>query len=198
MNSGKVLALLKEYSAMQTGHFELSSGLHSDTYVQCTKVLQYPKVARKIGKILAKGICSKNLIKKPTLVISPAIGGIVIGYEVARALGARAIFAERSVEGKMILKRGFWIRTEEAVLVVEDVITTGGTTQEILDLVRQERGDPAGVACIVDRSRDWHPRGGLPLFAAIHIQVENYEAGTSTCPICKKGFPLVKPGSRKR
>jgi len=198
MNSGKVLALLKAYGAMQAGHFELSSGLHSDTYVQCTQVLQYPKVARKIAKILANGICSKKLIKKPALVISPAIGGIVIGYEVARALGARAIFAERSPEGKMTLRRGFRVRAEESVIVVEDVITTGGTTQEILNLIRQEHGNPAGVACIVDRSRDWHPRSGLPLFAAIHIQVENYEPGTSTCPMCKKGLPLVKPGSRER
>jgi len=198
MNSGKVLAFLKEYSAMQTGHFELSSGLHSDTYVQCSQILQYPKLARKIGKVIANRICSKNLIKKPALVISPAIGGIIVGYEVARALGARAIFAERSNEGKMILKRGFWVRTEEPVLVVEDVITTGSTTQEILDLVLREHGNPVGVACIVDRSRDWHPRGGLPLFAIIHIQVENYEPGTSTCPMCKKGLPLVKPGSRKR
>ncbi|MEW6556925.1 MAG: orotate phosphoribosyltransferase [Elusimicrobiota bacterium] len=185
------LKLVKEKKALLIGHFLLSSGLHSDKYIQCAKVLQYPNIAEQLAKALIKKILSTyQLINLSTVscVISPAIGGIVIGQEVARQLNCRAIFCERE-NGVMKLRRGFEIKKGENCLVVEDVITTGGSTNEVMEVVKKAGGKIAGMATIIDRSQ-------LKNFAIslLKLKIKTYKP--ETCPLCKKGIPLVKPGSK--
>jgi len=171
------------------GHFLLTSGRHSDKYMQCAKIQQYPWFMEE----LASSICSEFSSDKVDMVVSPAVGGIIMGYELARQLKVRNAFAER-VEGKMALRRDFTIPEGARVIVAEDVVTTGGSVMEVIELVRQAGAVLAGVAVLVDRSGgkiDF----GAKLAAAYTAEVISYSA--DDCPICKAGeIPLIKPGSR--
>ena len=184
--------------AIRHGHFELSSGLHSGTYVQCALVLQYPKFAEKLGQALA-ALFSDTTIEA---VVSPAIGGLIIGQEVARALpepkntlggGVPALFAERGSSGMLTLRRGFEIRPDQRVLVVEDVWTTGGSTVETIRVVEEAGGRVVAAGALIDRS------GGKIEFevesqALLELPIASYEA--EDCPLCRQGGVAVKPGSR--
>lgn len=195
MTEREVLEIFQKSGALLSGHFRLSSGLHSSEYLQCALVLQYPDLAEKLCNQLASRLELRG--SKIDAVISPAIGGIIVGQEVAKVLGCRAIFCERE-EGKMKLRRGFEIRKEERVIVVEDVITTGGSVKEIVEIVRGEGGEVEGIGVIVDRSKpsllDELATQNLSLNSLLRIDIETYSP--EECPICKKGIPLQKPGSR--
>ncbi len=189
--NNEILSILKETGAFLEGHFELSSKLHSPNYVQCALVLQYPEFAEKIARLLAEPFENK----KVKVVIAPALGGIIICHEVARVLGARAIFAERLSSGEMTLRRGFEIESGENVLVVEDVVTTGRSTKVIIGLVEKAGGAILGCGFIVDRS------SGKVSFhqdtkALLTLEMKTYNP--DDCPLCREGIPLVKPGSRGR
>ena len=185
----KVLDTLKDCGGFLEGHFLLSSGLHSEKYLQCAQVLQYPKLAEKFGKQLA----DKFKEMKIDVVIGPALGGVIVAHEVARALGVRAVFTER-VEGKMTLRRGFSIKPTENVLAVEDVITTGGSTLEVMRAASEQGGKIVAVGALVDRSGGtFNPP--VPVQSLMQIQVETYSP--ESCPLCKQGSQAVKPGSRK-
>lgn len=188
LSPDELLNLFKEKGALLTGHFLLSSGLHSDKYLQCALVLQYPDIAERIGCALA------NLFSdtRPECVVGPAIGGIVIAQEVARALGVRALFTERA-SGEMTLKRGFTVHEAERVLVVEDITTTGGSVQEVIDVITGAAASVIGVGAIIDRS------GGKALFSVPFKALARLEVATFSaveCPLCRKGIPAYKPGSR--
>ena len=166
----------------------MTSGLHSPGYLQCALVLQHPAEAEACGAAVADRVRSLA----PDVVLSPALGGIVIGQEVGRALGVRAIFAERQ-DGKLTLRRGFSLRPGEKVLVVEDVVTTGGSTQETIDVARAAGATVVGAAAIIDRSGGTQ-RIDVPFHALATIALPTYEA--EGCPLCAEGMPVVKPGSR--
>lgn len=191
----EVLEIFQKSGALLSGHFRLSSGLHSSEYLQCALVLQYPDLAEKLCNQLVSRLKLRG--SKIDAVISPAIGGIIVGQEVAKVLGCRAIFCERE-EGKMKLRRGFEIRKEERVVVVEDVITTGGSVKEIVEIVQGMGGKVEGIGVIVDRSKpclsDELVTLNLSLNSLLRIDIETYSP--EECPICKKGIPLQKPGSR--
>jgi orotate phosphoribosyltransferase len=188
MDAESVLTMFRQSGALLEGHFKLTSGLHSERYMQCALVLQYPDFASALGAALAAR--SRHL--QPTAVLSPAIGGIVIGQEVARALGVRALFAERQ-EGALALRRGFTLNPGDRVLVVEDVLTTGGSTRETAAVAEAAGAQVVGAAAIVDRGRD-PARLNLPLQALVQLDVPTYDP--SACPLCAAGTPVVKPGSR--
>ncbi len=201
MEKEKILNLFTEKKALLKGHFLLSSGLHSDTYLQSALVLQYPDLAGKLARLLVKKILSTyQLINLSTIdvVVSPALGGIVIGQEVARVLDCRAIFTEREkVRGnhlKMNLRRGFQIRKGEKVIVAEDVITTGGSTQEVINAVKNRGGKVVAVVCLVDRSGG-QVKFDCPLISLLKLEIANYPP--QECPLCRKNIPFVKPGSRR-
>ena len=189
MTEKEVLEIFHERHALLTGHFKLSSGLHSQNYLQCALILQYPDIAEKCAKTIA----NKFSKEKIDLVIGPALGGVTLAYEVARALKVRGLFTERQ-DGVMVLRRGFAIKPGEKALVVEDVITTGGSTKEAVDVVKTFGGVVAGVASIIDRSSE-PPVFGVPFFALAKIKVETYKEGEG--PLCKMNIPITKPGSRK-
>lgn len=188
MTEKDVLKLFDRYNALLTGHFRLSSGLHSEKYLQCALVLQYPDVAAKLAKALAGKFSSDKI----DVVIGPALGGITLAYEVARAIGTRGLFTERQ-DGKMVLRRGFSIANGEKVLVVEDVITTGGSTKEVIDVVKALDGRVVGVASIIDRS-DSPIDFGVRFESLAKLKIETFKEGD--CPLCKKNIPVTKPGSR--
>ncbi|MCK4462897.1 MAG: orotate phosphoribosyltransferase [Candidatus Omnitrophica bacterium] len=188
MTQEEALEIFKETGAMLEGHFLLSSGLHSPQYLQCALVLQQPRIAERLCSELA----SKFRNKKPTVVIAPAMGGIIVSYEVARALGAKSLFAER-VNGKMSLRRGFTLNKTDKVLVCEDVITTGLSTKEVVDVVNAHGVNLVGVGCLVYRAKD-KIDFGVETKSIVSIDIPAYEP--EECPLCKKGLPLVKPGSR--
>ena len=184
-----ILQIFRETDALLDGHFLLTSGLHSPHYFQCAKVLQYPKYLHLFAGEIVKQFEQREI----ELVISPAIGGIVVGTEVGRMLEARTIFAERE-NGVMSLRRGFGIKKGERVLVVEDVVTTGGSVKEIIQLAEKAEAALAGVGYIVDRSN------GKTTFDARTFSILQMDVVTYTpesCPLCKEGTPAVKPGSRK-
>lgn len=189
MTDKEVIGLFEKNNALLSGHFKLSSGRHSEKYLQCALVLQYPDIAERLAKELA----AKFAGAKIDLVVGPALGGMTFAYEVARALGVRGIFTERC-EGKMALRRGFSITPGEKVLIAEDVVTTGLSTKEVMDVVRAHGGSPAAVASIIDRS-DAPPDYGVRFEALAKIRIRTYEP--EECPLCKAGSPAVKPGSRK-
>jgi orotate phosphoribosyltransferase len=189
LSSSDILQIFKDTGALLNGHFKLTSGLHSGTYFQCAQVLQYPWEAEKICSLIAAHY--KNT--KIDLVASPAIGGIVIGYEVARLLQVRSIFTERK-NGNMSLRRGFQIKKGEKILIVEDVTTTGGSVKEVMELMKQNQADIAGVASMVDRSGG-KAEFNVPFYCTFEMEVTNY--APEDCPLCKKGIPINKPGSRK-
>lgn len=194
MTEKDVLKLFETHKALLTGHFKLSSGLHSEKYLQCAILLQYPDIAEKLAKALAAKF-SKDRID---LVIGPALGGVTIAYEVARALGVRGIFAERQPQapvgeaGRMTIRRGFSVKAGERVLVAEDVITTGGSTREVMKAARDAGGIVAGVGAIIDRSSGG-PEFGVPFKSLAALKIEAF--AEDKCPLCKKGIPAVKPGS---
>jgi orotate phosphoribosyltransferase len=188
MESNDVLDLFRKSGALLEGHFRLTSGLHSERYLQSALVLQYPDLAERLGHALAER--TRHL--QPTAVLSPALGGIVIGQEVARSLGVRALFAERQ-DGALTLRRGFTLGTGDRVLVVEDVITTGGSTMETARVAETAGAHVLGAAAIVDRGAG-PSQMQLPLQALVRLEVPTYQP--DACPLCARGVPVVKPGSR--
>lgn len=173
------------------GHFRLTSGLHSPEYLQCAKVLQYPNHAAELGEILADRLAPQGPV---SVVVSPAMGGLIIGHEVARHLGVRHIFTERDGDGRMVLRRGFSVEPGETAFVVEDVITTGGSTKEVINVLIAQGVDVKAAGSIVDRSGGTADVG-VPRFALAILTVNAWEP--ATCPLCADGVPVVKPGSRK-
>ncbi|MBL8140675.1 MAG: orotate phosphoribosyltransferase [Acidobacteria bacterium] len=188
MTAESVLALFRATGALLEGHFRLSSGLHSNGYMQCAIVLQDPARASELGAALAGAVRALS----PTVVLSPALGGIVIGHEVARALGVRAIFAER-VDAHLLLRRGFSLAPTDRVLVVEDVVTTGKSTKETMLVAEQAGATVVGAASIVDRSGG-RTDVGVPFSALAAIDLPIWDP--TACPLCAQQVPVVKPGSR--
>ena len=189
MNAEQVIDQFRATGALLEGHFQLSSGLHSTVYLQCALVLQFPERAEAFGRAIAEAFQGQGI----QLVASPAIGGIVIGHEVARALGARFVWTEREA-GQMTLRRGFTIAPGEKTLIVEDVITTGGSTRDTIEAVRRAGAAVVGAASIIDRSGG-SVDVGVPLTSLASLRVLSVES--SVCDACKLGEPVVKPGSRK-
>ncbi|HKU74211.1 MAG TPA: orotate phosphoribosyltransferase [Pyrinomonadaceae bacterium] len=189
MNAEQVIDQFRATGALLEGHFQLSSGLHSTVYLQCALVLQFPDKAEAFGRAIAEKFQGQGI----QLVASPAIGGIVIGHEVARALGARFIWTEREA-GQMTLRRGFTVTTGEKTLVVEDVVTTGGSTRDTIEALEKAGANVIAAASIIDRSAGGADVG-VPLTALASLKVLSVEA--SACDACKLGEPVVKPGSRK-
>jgi orotate phosphoribosyltransferase len=187
VNAAEVRSLLEEHGAMQTGHFKLSSGKHSDVFVQSAAILMYPGIAERLGHELAERFASS----RPTVVLGPAMGGVIIGHEIARKLNVPMIYAERE-EGKLKLRRGFTLEPEARVLIAENTVTTGGSQQEAIDLARSYDVEIVGVAAIVDRSPG--VAFGVPFEALLHIDAKAWEA--EDCPLCRDGSELTSPGSR--
>jgi orotate phosphoribosyltransferase len=188
MNSQEIIEIYKKHSALMTGHFLLSSGLHSDTYLQSELVMQYPFIAKALMEELAK----KIYIYDFSTILSPAIGGIRVGYELARTLNKRAIFLER-VDGKMSLRRGFNISKNEKIVIMEDVLTTGKSTIETIVVAKSFGAEIVLVSSLIDRS-EMYIDFNAPLIPLVKFKVLTY--GASDCQLCKKGLPLVTPGSR--
>ena len=192
MTRDEVLDLFRRSGALLEGHFRLTSGLHSPGYLQCALVLSQPEWAAALGSALADRVRDT----RATVILSPALGGVIIGHEVARALGVRAIFAERQ-DGILTLRRGFTISERDRVLVVEDVMTTGGSTRETMEVARAAGAHVVGAASIVNRS------GGplkfdafdVPVVSLVDYLLPTYEP--EKCPLCAQGLPVVKPGSRQ-
>ena len=187
MTRDALLDLYRRSGALLEGHFRLTSGLHSSGYLQCALVLQHPQHAEALGRAIAD--LTREM--RPTVVLSPALGGVVIGHEVARALGVRAIFAERQ-DGGLTLRRGFIVGETDRVLVVEDVLTTGGSTRETMQVARAAGGHVVGAASIVNRARDVEL--GVPYVSLVPIDLPTFEP--DKCPLCAQGMPVIKPGSR--
>ena len=197
MNRDELLDVFRRSGALLDGHFRLTSGLHSPGYLQCALVLQHPKHADAIGLAIAER--TRDL--GPTVVLSPALGGVVIGQEVGRGLGVRAIFAERQ-DGALMLRRGFSLSGQDRVLVVEDVWTTGGSTRETIQVARAAGAVVVGAASIVDRSAAGRLSApgespadlGVPFVSLLGMDLPTYDP--AACPLCAQGVPAVKPGSR--
>ena len=191
MTDQQTIELLTEAGALLDGHFRLSSGLHSAQYLQCAVALQHPTLAEKLGRALAER-WRQQARGSISAVVSPALGGVIIAHELGRALGTRACFTER-VDGTMTLRRGFALGPGLRVLVVEDVVTTGKSTLETVDVIRFHDGDPVGVACIANRSGA-DTVGDLPLVSLVTLDIATHDPGE--CPQCAAGEPIQKPGSR--
>ncbi|MHB9003898.1 MAG: orotate phosphoribosyltransferase [Coriobacteriia bacterium] len=184
----EVLAALKEAGAILDGHFVLTSGRHSATYVQCARILEDPKLTTRLARAAAHRVCDLNV----DLVAAPAVGGIIIGFAVAQALGVKFIFSERE-EGRMVFRRSFQIPAGARVLVVEDVVTTGGSVAEVIGLVKAAGGEVAGVVSLIDR-------GGTkyfdePLYPLLVLEVESWEP--HECDLCARNVEVYSPGSRR-
>ena len=190
MTENEILDIFRRHSALLEGHFVLSSGLHSDRYVQCALVLQHPDAA---GTLCAQ-LAAKLKHLGATAVAAPALGGVIVSYEVARALGVRSLFTERQ-DGAMTLRRGFSFAPGEPTLVVEDVVTTGASTRETIAAVEHAGGKVVGVGSLIDRSGGKVDLG-VPRAALVTLDVKTYNP--SDCPLCKSGTPAVKPGSRPK
>lgn len=184
----EVLNIFKESEALLEGHFRLTSGRHSRQYMQCAKVLQYPHHAARLGEALAEFFRGQGI----DLVIGPAMGGILVAHEVGKALGTKAIFTERE-NGEMKLRRGFELQPGQKVLVVEDVITTGGSVREVIEVVKAYGAEPVGVGVLVNRSGG-KADFGVPLATLLEIEIESFDP--ESCPLCAEGIPAIKPGSR--
>jgi orotate phosphoribosyltransferase len=188
-----VLGPFYQTGAYLGGHFRLTSGLHSPEYLQCALVLQHPRHAEHFGRMLAAELSKLDPARTVDLVASPAIGGLIIGHEVARALGARFIFTERDPTGKMTLRRGFAVEPGETAVVVEDVITTGGSTREVAEILKAAGVRVTGAGSIIDRSGG-AADVGVPRVALKTLEVVAYPP--EDCPLCRAGEPVIKPGSR--
>ncbi len=186
-SSQSVLDAFLETGAYLKGHFRLTSGLHSPEYLQCAKVLQHPAIAERFGVALAAQFLNIDVV------VAPAMGGLIIGHEVARALGCRFIFTERDSDGKMTLRRGFAIKPGEHAVVIEDVITTGGSLKEVVEILKREGAHVSGAGSIIDRSGG-KAELGVPRVALAVLEVIAYPP--ETCPLCQQGLPVLKPGSR--
>ncbi len=186
--------LFEETGAYLRGHFRLTSGLHSGEYLQCAKVLAYPAHAEHLGSELARRL-QEIAPGKIDAILAPALGGIIIGHEVARSFGVPFLFAERDgVTGQMVLRRGFEVQPGHSVLVIEDVVTTGGSSREVVELSRAAGATVIAAGSIVDRSNG-RADLGVPRVSLERLDVTNYEP--NRCPYCEQGIPVVKPGSRK-
>jgi orotate phosphoribosyltransferase len=185
----EALTLFREAQVLQEVHFRLTSGRHSDRYMQCARLFQNPRYAEPLCKSLAEQFAGEGI----SLVAGPALGAVQMAYEVSRHIGCRNVFAER-VDGVFTLRRGFAVEPGERVLVVEDTITTGGSVREVVELMRSLGGDVAGVGCLVDRSGGKADLG-VPLKAALQVDIASWDE--KDCPLCAKGIPIIKPGSRR-
>jgi len=193
MTDEDVLKIFEENDALLTGHFLLSSGLHSSRYLQCALVLQHPQVAEKLCAELAAKAKADAAVGEIDLVIAPALGGVIVAHEVARSLGVRALFTERQ-DGAMKLRRGFQIKPGERAFVVEDVVTTGGSTREVMEVVAQCGGVTVGAGSLIDRSGGAVDLG-VPRHALAVLEVPTYKP--EECPMCLSGSTAIKPGSRQ-
>jgi len=189
LDASSVVDRFRRVGALLDGHFRLTSGLHSPGYLQCALVLQHPREAEACGAALAERLRNRGA----QTVLSPALGGIVIGQEVARALGIRAIFAERQ-DGTLTLRRGFSLEPGEDVVVIEDVVTTGGSTRETIEVARAAGARVVGAGAIIDRSGG-RQQLDVPFHALAEVSLPTYEP--ASCPLCLAGQPVVKPGSRR-
>jgi orotate phosphoribosyltransferase len=189
LNENEIFAIFRETGSLLEGHFLLTSGMHSNVYFQCAKVLQYPDYTEQICELIAKQFEPYEF----ETVIAPAMGGIVVGYEVARQLNKRFIFAERENKN-LTLRRGFSLKENEKVLICEDVITTGGSVYEVINIVNKHKANIVGVGAIVDRSGG-KVKFDAPLFTTLRIDAKTFEP--RNCILCRDNIPLVKPGSRK-
>jgi orotate phosphoribosyltransferase len=188
-----VLDLFERTGAYLRGHFRLTSGLHSPEYLQCALVLQHPALAERLGRDLAGRLQTILQGAMVDAVASPAIGGLIIGHETARALGARFVFAERDAQGKMVFRRGFTVEPGASAVVIEDVVTTGGSTREVVDLLASAGARVLAAGSIIDRSGG-KAGVGVPRAALATLQVVTYPP--EDCPLCREGSPVTKPGSR--
>jgi orotate phosphoribosyltransferase len=188
MNKDEIMKRFKESGALLDGHFKLRSGLHSNRFFQAALLLQHPDIAGELCAELAAKFADSDI----QVVISPAVGGLIVGHEMARALNTRAIFADK-VDGELVLKRGFSIAKGERVLVAEDVVTRGGRVQQTVDLVKEHGGVVAGIAVIVDRSAG-NASFDVPHESLMQLELETYEA--DDCPLCAAGTPIEHPGSK--
>lgn len=191
MQEMEIMDLFRKSGAYKQGHFKLSSGLHSGAYLQCALVLQNPLIAARLCSVLS----NKFRVNSPDIVIGPAMGGIVLAYELARALGARAIFTERDDDGRMKLRRGFTVSPSNKVLVAEDVLTTGKSVKEVISLLRKDGVVPVGVAALVERSSGKLDFDGIKHENLIKLDIPAFTE--EDCPLCQEGIPVTKPGSRK-
>ena len=182
------LRLLERTGAMLTGHFLLSSGQHSGRYIQCAKVLEHPENAARLGREIAQ-----QMDVEMDRVASPPLGGILIGYEVARYSKVPFLFPERAPDGVFQLRRGFTLNDQERICIVEDVITTGRTTRELISLIKGLGAEPVALGCIVDRSEK-HEIEGLPIHSVLQLHIPTY--AHDECPLCQRNVSLVYPGSR--
>ena len=190
MTQDEVKELFIKTGAIMEGHFLLTSGLHSPLYVEKFQVLQHPKYTEQLCIALAEKFLEDNI----EVVVGPITGGILLAHEVGKRLGTRAIFTERE-NGKMTLRRGFVIKPGERVLIVEDIVTTGGSIKEVLDVVVEHGGIPVGIGMLVDRSGGKASFGEVPYKALLNLDVTTYDP--SDCPLCKQNIPMTKRGSRK-
>lgn len=188
MRNNEIIQMMVESGALLNGHFQLRSGLHSNQFFQAALLLQYPDKAEKACCQLAKHFQGQQV----DCVISPAVGGLIVGQELARALGVRAIFADKE-DGNLVLKRGFSIRPGEKVVIAEDVVTRGGRVQQTLDLARGLGADVVGIGVIVDRSSG-QAAFDVPMHSLIQLELATYEP--DNCPLCRESVPLVRPGSK--
>lgn len=189
MNEQEIMKIFHDCGALLEGHFLLTSGLHSNRYIQCARVLQYPDIASTLGAELAAFFRDLRV----NVVVGPAIGGILVAQEVARALKTRALFAERE-QGVMALRRGFAVERGERVVVVEDVVTTGGSTREVIKVMEDYGAEVVGIGALVDRhtgALDFE----VPFHALLRLEIATFSP--ESCPLCREGLPLVKPGSRQ-
>jgi orotate phosphoribosyltransferase len=192
LDNDSLLKLFEEREALLQGHFQLSSGLHSPRYLQCARVLMDPALATRLGRALAERLRPLVGADAPRAVVAPALGGVLVAHEVARGLSCLGLFTERQ-DGKMALRRGFRLEPGEAVVVVEDVITTGGSTREVMSVVESSGARVLAVGSLVDRSGG-KAELGVPYRSLLELEVPSYEA--SACPLCAAGGAPVKPGSR--
>jgi orotate phosphoribosyltransferase len=190
--SEKTLELFRKTGAYLQGHFRLTSGLHSPEYLQCALVLSNPEYADMLGRWLGRAL-NRMDSRWVELVVAPAMGGLIIGHEVARAMGTRFLFTERGSDGNMTLRRGFQTEPGQTAFVIEDVITTGGSSREVVDLLRAGGVDVFGAGSIIDRSGGTADLG-IPRVALATLEAKTYSE--ADCPLCREGIPVQKPGSR--
>jgi orotate phosphoribosyltransferase len=183
-----ILKIFQDSGALLQGHFLLSSGLHSQQYLQCARLLEDPQISQRLCQALAENFRDDSV----SVVVGPAIGGVIVAYELARALGVRALFTER-VSGKMCLRRNFRLSSQDRVLVAEDVITTGGSIKEVIELIKAKGAQVVAVCALANRSPS-KIDFGVRCVSLLQLEIKNYPPGD--CPLCKQGIRLVKPGSR--
>ncbi len=182
-----VIQILRDSEALLTGHFQYSSGLHGEHYVQCAKLLQYPKQAEKVISVIKEKLKGIEF----DAIIGPAMGGIIVAYEVGRQTGKKAMFTERK-DGEMTLRRGFTIKPGEKILITEDVVTTGKSSMETAKVIEELGGEVVAIACIADRTQGQKIK--YPIISATKLDLKQYDP--ETCPLCRQGLAIEKPGSR--